>query len=174
MLLDHLLVAAVVAFAAVYAVFWCIGLFGYLPTASRVRWIAFAAAGYVALQLGASAAGVFGTDAVSWLSHTLHGAYNVWSVVLFISAGVAALRLVTFRRGPSRHRQAYAWLSWLLVVGFTATAVKVVFGVKPPPGPVESLAMAVAAWRFIHYQGNLAHLVRDTLATFRRLLGSTR
>lgn len=168
--LDHLLVAAAVGFAVVFSLFWLIGLFDDRPIGSRIACVGAATTGYVGLQLLAAAVGTFGLAAVGAATDTLVGTFNVWSLVLFGASTTAAVRLVTFRRGPSRHRVAYAWLSWFLVVGLVATAVKIAFGVKPPPGPVESLAVAAFAWRLLVHRGNLSHLLRSVVATCRRIV----
>lgn len=89
---------------------------------------------------------------------------SICSIVMLLSSLLATWRLLTFRRGDSRHRQAYAWLSWILVIALSATAAKLVFGIKPPPGPVESLAVAWFAWRMHRHKGNLAHYAREVLA----------
>lgn len=169
MSLDHLFVMAAVAFALVFAVFWTTGLFDRQPPMPRAVLVFAATSGYVLLQLAAAAVGTVGLATVGLVTHTLVGAFNAWSVVLFGASTAAALRLVTFRRGPSRHRRAYAWLSWMLVVALVATAVKVAFGVKPPPGPVESIAVTLFAWRLFVHGGNLAHLLRSLVATCRRI-----
>jgi hypothetical protein len=168
MSLNHFCVVLAVVTAAVYAMFWSIGLFSERPRRSRILWVAMATAAYVGLQLGAAFAGQFGLYA---LVRALHGGvYHPWSLLLFVASTAASLRLVTFRRGPSRHRFAYAWLSWILVVALVGTAVKIAFGVKPPPGAIESIAVALFAWRLFAHQGNLAHLLRSIGATCRRLV----
>lgn len=86
--------------------------------------------------------------------------FTLWSLVMLAACVIAALRLVTFRRGPSRHRAAYGWASWLLVVALTAVAVKVALGVRPPPGPVEAVLSAAMAAVFVAHHGNLAHIYR--------------
>jgi hypothetical protein len=79
---------------------------------------------------------------------------------MFVACVAAALRLVTFRRGPSRHRHFYAWLSWVYVVIFTGCAIKIACGVRPPPGPAEAIACLVFAILLALHAGNLAHLHR--------------
>lgn len=100
--------------------------------------------------------------------HIAH--FTLWSLVMFAACIVAALRLVTFRRGPSRHRVFYAWLSWLYVVALTAVAIKIACGVRPPPGPIEALACAAIAALFLVHGGNLAHLHRAARRAFDALV----
>jgi hypothetical protein len=96
--------------------------------------------------------------------------FTLWSLVMLVACVVAALRLVTFRRGPSRHRLFYAWLSWMYVVALTAVAIKIACGVRPPPGPVEAIGCVAIAALFIVHQGNLAHLHRAARRAFNALV----
>jgi hypothetical protein len=84
----------------------------------------------------------------------------IWSLIVLLSCMVSIVRLLTFRRGDSRHRSSYAWLSWIYVVLATASAVKIACGVRPPPGPVEAIACAAVAILLLIHHGNLAHLHR--------------
>lgn len=99
--------------------------------------------------------------------HTAH--ITMWSLIMFVACIVAALSLVTFRRGPSRHRVVYGWVSWLLVVALTAGAVKIACGVRPPPGPLEALLCAGIAVVFVGHRGNLAHITRALRAALEAL-----
>jgi uncharacterized membrane protein YhaH (DUF805 family) len=85
---------------------------------------------------------------------------SVWSLIVLLACLVSIVRLLTFRRGHSRHRSGYAWLSWIYVVLATASAVKIACGVRPPPGPVEAIACAAVAIVMLIHHGNLAHLHR--------------
>lgn len=85
---------------------------------------------------------------------------GVWPLVQLVACLVMALRLVTFRRGASRHRHGVAWLSWWLIVVCTITSVKLLCGVRPPPGPLEASVTAVFAIVLLIHRGNLAHVLR--------------
>jgi uncharacterized protein YhhL (DUF1145 family) len=91
---------------------------------------------------------------------------GVWSLVQLLACAVIVLRLLTFRRGLSRHRHGIAWVAWLLVVACTATAVKLVCGIRPPPGPLEALLTVVMAVLVLIHRGNLAHVLRSPRAWF--------
>lgn len=164
-----------VVWMAAFYVFLNIGLFDGLPPWTRRCLASVAALAYLVVAAGVQLCAYFWPEVVAWIERTtgVTGDWNGWSLVMLASCVAGALRLVTFRRGPSRHRVAYAWLSWLLVVGMTATAAKVAFGVKPPPGAWESLAIATAVYRLFAHQGNLAHLLRldghRALAALRQL-----
>lgn len=83
-----------------------------------------------------------------------------WPLVQLMACVAIVLRLVTFRRGHSRHRHGVAWAAWFLIVACTTTAVKLLCGIRPPPGPLEaSLTLMIAVLVLIH-RGNLAHLLR--------------
>ena len=69
--------------------------------------------------------------------------FGVWPLVQLVACLVIVLRLLTFRRGASRHRHGVAWVAWWLIVVCTITAVKLLCGVRPPPGPWEALATAL-------------------------------
>jgi hypothetical protein len=90
-----------------------------------------------------------------------------WPLVQGVACLVIVLRLLTFRRGASRHRHGFAWGAWLLVVACTTTAVKLLGGIRPPPGPLEALLTAVIAVLLLIHRGNLAHLVRAPCAWLR-------
>jgi hypothetical protein len=93
-------------------------------------------------------------------------ALGFWPLVQLVACLVIVLRLLTFRRGVSRHRHGIAWIAWVLIVACTATAVKLVCGIRPPPGPWEALlTLAIAIGLLIH-RGNLAHLLRAPRAWF--------
>ncbi|HKT28795.1 phage holin family protein [Dyella sp.] len=85
---------------------------------------------------------------------------GVWSLLQLMACLVIVLRLLTFRRGHSRHRHAIAWASWLLVVACTTTAVKLLCGIRPPPGPLEALLTVALAILLVIHRGNLAHVLR--------------
>jgi hypothetical protein len=85
---------------------------------------------------------------------------GLWPLLQFIACSVIVLRLLTFRRGASRHRHGVAWCAWALIVACTATAVKVFCGMRPPPGPWEALLTAAIASLVLIHRGNLAHLLR--------------
>jgi hypothetical protein len=92
--------------------------------------------------------------------------FGVWPLVQFIACVVIVLRLLTFRRGTSRHRHAVAWMSWIVIVACTATAVKLVCGIRPPSGPLEALLTVVIAVLLLIHRGNLAHVLRAPRAWF--------
>jgi len=93
-------------------------------------------------------------------------ALGFWPLVQLVACLVIVLRLLTFRRGVSRHRHVIAWIAWALIVACTATAVKLVCGIRPPPGPWEALlTLAIAIGLLIH-RGNIAHLLRAPRAWF--------
>jgi hypothetical protein len=83
-----------------------------------------------------------------------------WPLAQLVACLVIVLRLLTFRRGFSRHRHGIAWIAWALIVGCTATAVKLVCGIRPPPGPWEALLTVVIAILVVLHRGNLAHVLR--------------
>ena len=94
---------------------------------------------------------------------------GLWPLVQCVACIVIVGRLLTFRRRASRHRHAVAWMAWLLIVACTATAVKLVVGIRPPPGPLEALlTLGVAVLVLIH-RGNLAHVVRAPRAWLARI-----
>lgn len=158
-----LVLTFVATFVATSYLLWKLGLFDDLPRLPRFTLISVCAGAYMGAQLAPIAAGLYFDEWYPWLARAFtDGA--AWSFLLVIGCITSALRLLTFRRGPSRHRSAYAWLSWILVVALTATAAKVTFGIKPPPGPIEALAVAVLAWRLAAHRGNLAHLMRSDFA----------
>lgn len=89
-----------------------------------------------------------------------------WPLVQFVACLGIALRLLTFRRGDSRHRHGIAWSAWLVIVACATTVVKLLCGIRPPPGPLEALlTLAVAILLLIH-RGNLAHMLRAPRAWF--------
>ena len=98
--------------------------------------------------------------------HLSFALFDVWPLVQGMACLVIVLRLLTFRRGHSRHRHAIAWASWLLVVACTTTAVKLVCGIRPPPGPWEALLTVALAILLIVHRGNLAHVLRAARAWF--------
>jgi hypothetical protein len=85
---------------------------------------------------------------------------GVWPFVQWVACVAIVLRVLTFRRGNSSHRHGIAWLAWLLVVGCTATAVKLLCGIRPPPGPLEALLTVAIAVLVLIHRGNLAHVLR--------------
>jgi hypothetical protein len=85
---------------------------------------------------------------------------DFWPLVQCVACLVIVLRLITFRRGASRHRHGMAWLAWATIVVCTATAVKLMCGIRPPPGPLEALLTVVLAVGVLIHRGNLAHLLR--------------
>ena len=89
-----------------------------------------------------------------------------WPLVQLVACLVIVLRLLTFRRGVSRHRHGIAWAAWVLIVACTATAVKLLCGVRPPPGPLEALLTVVLALLVLIHRGNLAHLLRAPRSWF--------
>ena len=92
--------------------------------------------------------------------------FGFWPLVQFVACLVIALRLLTFRRGDSRHRHAIAWASWLIIVACTATSVKLLCGIRPPPGPWETLLTVAIAVLIVIHRGNLAHVLRAPRAWF--------
>ena len=94
---------------------------------------------------------------------------NAWPLIQLIACLVIAWQLAMYRRGGSRHRRGVAWLAWLLVVGCLMTAVKLLCGVRPPPGPLEALISAGLAVLLTWHRGDLAHAFRAVLDTVRAL-----
>lgn len=94
---------------------------------------------------------------------------GIWPFLQLVSCLAIILSVLTFRRGESRHRHLYAWMAWIYVVVCTAVSIKLVFGIKPPPGPFEALATFAIAWLFLYHQGNTAHLVRSITAAATRV-----
>lgn len=86
--------------------------------------------------------------------------FSVWPLVQCVACLAIVLRLITFRRGPSRHRHGVAWGAWLLIVACTTTAVKLLCGIRPPPGRWEALLTMTIAVLVVIHRGNLAHLLR--------------
>ncbi|MGE7139669.1 phage holin family protein [Luteibacter sp. NPDC031894] len=160
--LEHLFIVLAILTSLVFMGLWAIGLFDDKPPAIRTLWVAAASVAFEAAVIGLTAVRVFAPQIVDWLFQPSADtfSFNIWSGIVLASCVSTSLRLLLFRRGPSRHRAAYAWLSWCLVVALTATAAKVAFGVKPPPGVAESLLLAVFTWRVFVHRGNLAHLLR--------------
>ncbi|WP_036129264.1 phage holin family protein [Luteibacter mycovicinus] len=165
--MDILILLAAFALAATFTLFWTLGLFAGRSPPWRTLWVGVASLGYVGAQCLVAVGSTYQSAilenlAAAWMH--LRGV-SVWSIVMLLSALFATGRLLTFRRGDSRHRQVYAWLSWILVLALSATSAKLMFGIKPPPGPVESLAVAWFAWRMDRHKGNLAHYAREVLAS---------
>lgn len=160
--MEHLFLVLAVLTSLTYMAFWTMGLFDDKPPATRTLWVAAATVAVELAAFGVGALRAFTPYIVDWLFQPSDGAFsfNAWSGIVLASCVATSLRLLLFRRGPSRHRAAYAWLSWFLVAALTATAAKVAFGVKPPPGAAESLLLTVFAWRVFVHRGNLAHLLR--------------
>jgi hypothetical protein len=167
---------------AVSMALWNLGFLKGLSPPARVAGIVAVIALYVVASTavhghGADAWGLL-DNAGAWLasspaadaiaSHA--NTFTLWSLVMLVACVVAALRLVTFRRGPSRHRMFYAWLSWMYVVALTAVAIKIACGVRPPPGPIEAIGCVAIAALFIVHQGNLAHLHRAARRAFNALV----
>ena len=94
---------------------------------------------------------------------------NVWPLVQLIACLVIAWQLTTYRRGASPHRRGIAWLAWILVVACGMTAVKLLCGVRPPPGPLEALTSAGLAMLLTWHRGDLAHALRAVLDTLRAI-----
>jgi len=84
-----------------------------------------------------------------------------WSLLTFAACAVIVVRLLTFRRGASRHRPGLAWASWLTIAGATAVAIKIAAGLRPPPGPLEACGAVVLAVLLLIHRGDLAHLIRS-------------
>lgn len=95
---------------------------------------------------------------------------NVWSLLVVMGCVVTIVRLVTFRRGASRHRATYAWLAWGLIALDTYIAVRCAAGVRPPPGPLTALAMLAIAALVVFHRGDLAHLHRSSLASLAAMI----
>lgn len=180
--LVPLLFTLVALFVAVGAALWNLGFLHELPPRARAAGIAAFLVAYVACQTVLSGHVPAATAALSRLGDALArsraseaiaahaSSFTLWSVVMFGACIVAALRLVTFRRGPSRHRLFYAWLSWFYVVALTAVAIKIACGVRPPPGPIEALGCVAIAGLFLVHRGNLAHLHRAARRAFAALV----
>lgn len=83
-----------------------------------------------------------------------------WPFVQFMACLVIALRLLTFRRGTSRHRHCVAWSAWIVIVACTITAVKLLCGIRPPPGPLEATLTVMITVPVLVHRGNLAHVLR--------------
>lgn len=165
-----------VSLAVTFLLFWSLGLFADRPPRRRAVYLGIASLVY---NLAAPAALVIGRAvdrcaywfAIACAYVSQHGGvYTTWSLVMFVACTASALRLLTFRRGPSRHRAGYAAASWLIVCSMTATAVKIVFGIQPPPGPAESIGVVAFTWCIFVHRGNLAHVVRHMRAQFGSLL----
>lgn len=89
---------------------------------------------------------------------------NAWPLLQLIACLIVVAQLLTFRRGTSRHRHGIAWLAWLMVVACTMTSVKLVCGIRPPPGPLESLLCVALAVVVCVHRGDLAHVLRSIAA----------
>jgi hypothetical protein len=163
-----------------YVIFWGIGLFQDSPPRRRRPLVALAAAGWALIPLAHGFGSAIGIDTIgnvvlSWLlsvavAINLTGAWNVWSLVMLVACLVSVGRLLTFRRGTSKHRIGYAALSWLIVSALTAVAVKLAFGIQPPPGPVEAFGVAAFAFGICRHRGDLAHLLREIRCDLGRVL----
>ena len=92
--------------------------------------------------------------------HVPFALMGFWPLVQLVACLLIVLRLLTFRRGNSRHRHGVAWAAWMVIVACTATAVKLVVGIRPPPGPLEALLIVVIAVLVLIHRGNLAHVLR--------------
>lgn len=96
---------------------------------------------------------------------------NAWPLVQLIACLVIAGQLILYRRGASPHRRGIAWLAWGIVVACLLTAVKLLCGVRPPPGPLEASLCVAMAVLITRHRGDLAHTartVRDGLRACRR------
>ena len=94
---------------------------------------------------------------------------TAWPLIQLIACLVIAGQLAMYRRGPSPHRRGIAWLAWLLVVACLMTAVKLLCGVRPPPGPLEALTCTALAILLTWHRGDLAHAFRAVLDAMRAL-----
>lgn len=99
---------------------------------------------------------------------------TAWPLVQLIACLVIAWQLAMYRRGASPHRRGIAWLAWLLVVACLMTAVKLLCGVRPPPGPLEALTCAAVAILLTWHRGDLAHALRAVLEAARALRARVR
>ncbi len=86
---------------------------------------------------------------------------NVWSIIQLLACIAIAVRLLTFRRGVSRHRPFLAWLAWLYVVGRVDLAIKIATGQLAPTAPAEAIISLIVAAIVILHRGNLAHVGRS-------------
>jgi Protein of unknown function (DUF754). len=169
-LTTFLALFTVAASALTFVFLWTLGLFADTPPRRRAVYLGIASLGYtlatpVALIIGRAVDRASYWFAVACAFVSQHGGvYTPWSLVMFLACTASAVRLLTFRRGPSRHRAGYAAASWMIVCTLTATAVKIVFGIQPPPGPVQSIAVVAFTWCILVHRGNLAHVVRHLRA----------
>lgn len=99
---------------------------------------------------------------------------TAWPFIQLGACPVIAWQLVMYRRGPSTHRRGIAWLAWLLVVACLMTAVKLVCGVRPPPGPLEAIASVLVAVLITWHRGDLAHAIRASVDALRAIRRSVR
>lgn len=90
----------------------------------------------------------------------LFASLDVWSHLYLLACLVIVVRLLTFRRGDSRHRYGLAWAAWLVIVVCAASAAKILVGMQPPPDPLQTLLTLAVAVLSLVYRGDLAHLCR--------------
>jgi hypothetical protein len=99
---------------------------------------------------------------------------TIWPLLQLIACVVVIGHVLMYRRGTSRHRPAIAWLAWCVLTANMLIAIKLLCGIRPPPGPLEALlTVATAAWVSWH-RGDVAHALRSLLhaaRTFRRGAG---
>ncbi len=174
--ITYVTLFTVVSSVLSFALLWWLGLYADAPPRRRALYLGLSAVGYTLAAPIALALGHVVDWGTAWFAFACAyvsqhgGVYTPWSLVMFLACVAGALRLLTFRRGPSRHRVGYALASWIIVSTLTAVAVKIVFGIQPPPGPIESIAVvAFTACLYVH-RGNLAHLARHVRAQARLFL----
>ncbi|WP_199098958.1 phage holin family protein [Dyella sp. ASV21] len=94
---------------------------------------------------------------------------TTWPSIQLVACLLILWDLLTFRRGASRHRPAMAWLAYALCVACAMTVVKLLCGVRPPPGPLEAMLTVALCLAIGTHRGDLAHLLRTARAVMLRL-----
>jgi len=73
---------------------------------------------------------------------------------------VIACRLLTFRRGASRHRWGVALYTWLMLVAFATVIVGHLTGTRAPASIVDLVIAMLVCHLVFRHRGNVAHMLR--------------
>lgn len=80
-----------------------------------------------------------------------------------IICAITAIRLLTFRRGPSKHNSFMALTAWALTVATGAVTIRVVTGEYFHTDWTEVLINLLLCIAVLRTRGNVGHLLRRKL-----------
>lgn len=80
---------------------------------------------------------------------------NINAIVCFL----IVIRLLTFRRGKSRHRPVAAWFAYVLIVACAAVFLRIVTGSYHKADWAETLINVVMCASLFAAKGNVMHLI---------------